>query len=233
MYGISKRSISPNVRVLALPIVAIVVVLILSVFILKEAYVRISTQNRELNNVKGKELVLQEKVETLRQLNSGNLDPGDKSLLALPVKNPGLWLLYNFRNQLVDKEGIEVTSMDSSRVEVAKEVADVDKLTLKMELNVADALELLTILTAIGNYAPFITFENVEFESQTEGYFEAKVDINLFWSKLPEVITSIQDPVNGLNSKEQEILNKIGGFILPEFSSLEAEEPLGRENPFN
>jgi hypothetical protein len=216
-----------------MPVLAIVVAVVLSVIVVKEAYIRISQQSTELKTMRVNETVLQQKIETLRQLGIGLLDTGDKSLIALPDKNPGLWMLSNFNNQLVDSDGILVVGIDSTAVQSLRTNEEIYTSALRLEFELIDVSNLLSVLTAISNYAPLSTFEKVEIELQSEGMYEALVELNLYWSELPTFITSVRDPVNILSSKEQETLNMISNYSLPEFSSLDPVDPVERENPFN
>jgi nitrogen fixation-related uncharacterized protein len=127
MFGVSKRSISPNIRVMIVPIVAIIVVFVLSIFLLKEAYARISSQYSDLQSTRKDETVLRQKAETLRQLRDGGFDPGERTALALPNKNPSLWVLSNINRELREKERIIINELNASGTRKLKDAEDVNK----------------------------------------------------------------------------------------------------------
>jgi nitrogen fixation-related uncharacterized protein len=232
MFGVSKRSISPNIRVMIVPIVAIIVVFVLSIFLLKEAYARISSQYSDLQSTRKDETVLRQKAETLRQLRDGGFDPGERTALALPNKNPSLWVLSNINRELREKERIIINELNASGTRKLKDAEDVNKGKFTVVFYYLDVLEFIDMLNQISTYTPYTSYEFIDFEVSDKGYIESKVEFNVFWSEMPKTITSIRQPVDDLSSKEKEILNLVTRLKTPELSTIEAVSPYGRENPF-
>lgn len=224
-----KRSISPNLKILALPTGTILVVIFLFLGLIQVGYGRITSQLEEYHSAKDTQVSLNEKLNVLRQVSS-SLPEADTTVIAMPDKNPGAWVVSQVRG-VSQENNVTLGSLD---ITAAKSEDSFNKLQMSAELLLQDYASLIVLLKDLTNIAPVSTIDEVQVTGATPGgALEGTLKMTFYWSSLPTSLPAIDEAVNELTSQEQDILEKIGELEFPTFTILSPLGPTERQTPFN
>src|SRR3990167_9738605 len=94
----SFSNIPPNVRVIMIPLTSLIILVILSTFVFKDLYSRISLERIKLERVRKDGIVLQQKQVFLQEVKEQVLSLSDSTLLALPDTNSALLEISQLKN---------------------------------------------------------------------------------------------------------------------------------------
>lgn len=229
---IKERLLGPNVKVLALPVGLIVILFILFIYTLKTGYSQISSRLTTLKESEKQKQILEEKLEILSEIKEGILAQSDTSIIAVPDRNPALWVLSQLKSTAFE------TSLTLLNTRVRNE-GHVDETLKKMNLEFSlegEILSIISLIKSVEKFAPVTTVESVSIENTQEGLVAASVGTIIFWGELPTKIPPITEPIKRLSAKENELFALIDKLRRPTFTVLTPIDPLGtssRENPFN
>lgn len=243
----SLYNIPPNVRVIVVPLVSLVISAVLSLFVFKDLYSRISLERLKLERVRKDGQVLQQKQVFLQEVREQVLSLSDSTLLALPDTNSALLEISQLKS-IADKNAVTLENLgvggeDTTKGEISTVILSFDALG-KFD-------NVLSFLVEIQNYAPLARLENVKMAQAGDSTL-VRAGLKVFWSALPTTIPAINEPIVQLASNEQEVLNILLELSPPPFfattsvpSSLDeavrtSEEstsqpltPSSRKNPFS
>lgn len=226
---IKEKLFGPNVKVLALPVGLIVVLFVLFIYALKTGYSQISTRVNNLRDSEKQEQILEERVEILREIQDGILAQSDISIIAVPNKNPALWVLSQLKNTASENS----LTLLNTRI---RNEDNVDETLKKMNLEFSAEGEILSIMSfvkSVEKFAPVTRVEAISIVNTQEGSVTASIGTTIFWGELPTKIPPLTEPIKRLSAKENELFAVVDKLRRPTFTVLTPIEPSLRETPFN
>ena len=228
LRSINRIIFNPNMRILAFPVLVIVVSISLVIGLAKFGYPRITSLFSELRDAKKSEEMLEERLSILREFRGGAEQSSDITFIVLPDKNPGSWLL----SQLKALTPGYALKIGSTEVKKKGENEGIKSGQMDIQLESDNFTTVANFLLELDDLAPINTIDEVEIESQ-QGVIGVKLVLNLFWSELPTQLPAISEPLKELSASDQETLRKVLSLKLPIFGRLEPEAPqTQRVNPF-
>lgn len=229
IFGISvKGVIKPNVRVLFFPAVLVSFLLIISLVVFKNGVTNISSQLKQLKAARKTEGTLQEKVNLLQQMGGAFLSQSDLAVIALPENNPALTMLVQL-STLAEKHDLTITQKEVARPLEAQ--AGMSKATVSVKTG-GELYQLTDFIKEIRRLAPVSTLDEIQIDSQS-GLLTANAEVTVYFSKFPEKLPPLTEPIKVLTNEEELIFKEISGLTKPEYVELSPSEPGFRENPFN
>lgn len=229
IFGILKeRLFGPNVRVLAFPVLIIAALIILILFVVKTGYARVSLRLEDLQAAQKDEAVLEQKLEILQEIERGILAQTDVSLIAMPDKNPALWVIGQLKGTA---QANSVFLHDNKLRSGSKDETGLTKIALETT-GEGGLGQIFGFLRAIDSLAPVFTIERVRIE-ENKGIVSANLKLFLYWADLPTRLPPLTDPIKRLTAQEEEIFAKIAKLKRPSFTVLKPSQPSIRESPFN
>lgn len=222
------RMLSPNIKALLGPVVAILVLFSLFVFSVQKGYGQIKSKLDELNSASENEKTLEEKVSILREVKS-SLGNADKTVMALPYKNPGAWMISQLK-ALAASNSLILSNLGLANESDFSE--GVSKVQISFDAEGQDLVSLLAFMKGVKELAPVSTLDEVDVESQGVKNLSADIRISIYWSPPPTVLPPITTPVKQLTSSEQQLLNSVSALSEPQFTVFSPEPPAQRDNPF-
>ena len=208
----SFYNLSPNVRVVVIPLASLLILATLSLFVFKDLYSRISLERLKLERVRKDGQVLQQKQIFLQELSDQVLSLSDSTLLALPNTNSALLEISQLKS-MADKNAITLENLgvggeDTTKGEISTVILTFDALG-KFD-------DVLSFLVEIQSSAPLARLENVKMAQAGDSTF-VQAGLKVFWSELPTTIPAINEPVAQLAPSEQNILNVLLELSPPPF----------------
>lgn len=149
--------------------------------------------------------------------------------LALPEKNPTVWAIANIRNLAIENTAIPSGLKLQSGSQDIEGISD-NQLTFRLQTNDFDSI--LNFFKALSKTLPLVTLKSLNIASDQESGIVADAQITIFNSKYPEKLPNIEAPVTTLTQKENELLNQIAGYKIPDFTNLLPSNE-NKENLFN
>lgn len=205
-------NIPPNVRVIVVPLASLVILAILSLFVFKDLYSRISLERLKLERVRKDGQVLQQKQIFLQEVGEQVLSLSDSTLLALPDTNSALLEISQLKSiadeNAVSLENLGVGGEDTTKGEISTVILSFDALG-KFD-------DVLNFLVEIQNSAPLARLENVKMAQAGDSTL-VRAGLKVFWSELPTTIPAINEPVVQLASNEEDVLNILLQLSPPPF----------------
>lgn len=228
ILGISfERIIKPNVRILTPPILLAIVLVFLGIFVVKNGLERIYAQLNKLEEVDKTLVILQEKVDILREIQGVVLNQADISVISLPEKNPSLLMLTQLNNLVQEKE---VTIINKSIQVAQSDSSGIFSMLIRLELE-GEFTNILSFIQDIEKVAPLSTVEETDFEKIINGV-TSNVSLSVYWGDFPTKIPAITEPIKTLTASEGILLDQLANLIRPELTNLKASQPISRDNPF-
>ncbi len=229
MDKIIRKIYTPNVEVLLWPILTIIVTSILSVFVFRNGYAKITEKLGVLENTKAVENTLSQKLEVLRQIPPGILDKTNVLLVVMPERNPTLFFISQLKN------ASQTTSVKLNEFEVkgfANVGGDISSIEVEGALDATDYPQAISLLRYFENVAPLAKVNGVRISRSNSGTLDLGTSISIFFSNLPTQLPPLTSPIKALTSEQEDSLKKVANFFLPEFNVILPSEPTDRANPF-
>ena len=243
----SFSNIPPNVRVIMIPLASLIILVILSTFVFKDLYSRISLERLKLERVRKDGTVLQQKQVFLQEVKEQVLSLSDSTLLALPDTNSALLEISQLKN-IAEENAVALENLGVGGGDAAK--GDISNVIITFDV-LGKFDDVLNFLVEIQNTAPLARLENVKMAQAGDSTL-VRAGLKVFWAELPTTIPAINEPVVQLASDEQEILNVLLQLAPPPFFATTtfvpstsqvvetSEEPISqpqvtspRKNPFS
>ena len=231
IFGFSSKTLGPNVRILALPLFAVLVFIFLFIFVIKFGIAQITGQYKGVKETSRIERILKDKASFLRQIRGTQLEDTGVSLTAHPHNNPSVWMISHLR-QL--EGNFSLTSKDI-RISFNQEGSEeLKKAQIDTEIEGGDIYAILDFLLSFPTLAPISRLNEVSLKQEAaKNIVSSEVKITIYWSALPTKIPPITEPVTALSDKELKTLELVSILRPPQFTSLSPEFPVDRPNPFN
>ena len=213
---------SPDTRILLLPVLYLVILIIVLIISLRIGYTKIKSQKVSLASLKKMENVLKEKEATLREFQDMASKYVTDANVALPQKNPILFVISQMKN--LSNEKLLVLENFS----LGKGTSE----SIKVSFSIYGDLEQLVSFTRdTQNLSPVTTLNQVKIAFADEmATFDTS--LNTFWAPYPEKIPSVSEPIVKLTSEENETLKSLSSLIPPAFSVTSPTGPYPRVSPF-
>jgi len=217
-----------NVRAIGLPIFIFVVLLILTIVAGNTAYKEYQKQAKVLESDMVQETALKLKLDTLSSVEIVSLDATNRSLVALPEKNPGLFMVSQLKS-LAQKHTLEVLE---STVDKDSNFNDtISKAKISMVLGGTELSSFIDFLKETTTLSPLSTIDDVSI-SVSRNEYEMEMAIFVYWSALPHTLPALTEPIKNLSTNDEEILRYLSNLTIPSFTVLNPTDPIERENPF-
>ncbi len=222
-----KDTLPPDIKML-LPTVGLLLGLVLAFIIVgRVGLSQISSQSQKINAAKRDENALTQKETILKDVEANILPTADTSLLAVPDVNPALMAIAQVK-ELAFMQGLFVTNLRAGSPNGESGLGNV-RVSLDTE---GPPDQILGFVKSIKTVAPIIGVERLTLTG--EGNLTvANISLVSYWAPLPVKISSLTEPLSGLTSEEQTLLDLLGSLTGPSFFETQPEEPAGRQDPFN
>jgi hypothetical protein len=222
----TKSFISPNISMLAVPILYLIILIVVSVFSIKTGYGQIIKQRADISNAKKIESVLNEKLITLQDAQGFIAKYVDPVSFAMPDKNPSLLILSQMK-QIIQQRPISLTDLNLS-----KGSGTASTNTIALSFNVVGSVnDVLSLYQDMTKLAPLMVFDNFDISHDAES-IAIETRASSFFSEYPEKLPSITQPISKITTNEISILDEITLLTAPTFSKLNPNGPFTRDNPF-
>lgn len=224
-----KREEYRQYKPLVVPILIFVVVLALSATIGRLLVGRVLETRQELDQARKTNASLTSKLENLQNLSRGELESqlGD-AINAIPPSEPTLFALARLRDLAGDLginiSNFRVSAVGGTRGENFKSV----EIRLDLQGNISS---MFTLLDRIRNSAPLMRVSEVKIFASANTTV-ANISISSAWSPLPTRLGKIEDPVQTLTVREEEVLVELRALERTIGFEGAYAPPQGRTNPF-
>ena len=226
-----KLKVNPNIKILLVPLLTIAVVVILFVLFAPQNITRLDKKMKDYKEAQSQELALSQKLDSLKGLSSASLDPEDISVIALPSKSPGIWVVSQVRRFTEDYE-IKIEKMRLSR---GRSTGDIESADINFEIKSEDYPSFLAFLNETMTILPFTSLKGVSVKRSLAAQgdvWSGSVDISFYWSDFPTALPAIDKPLNELTIEENNLISVISGYKKPLFTELQPDESRERPRPF-
>ena len=213
------------------PVIAITAVVLVFVFFAPKTASELDKKMKEFKTVQSEEVVLSAKLESLRGISPDLLDSEDVTVIALPSKNPGLWIVSQIRRSSRETE-ISITEMSVTNI---YDSGDIKSSDIEFELEANEYQSLLAFIEDMTVMLPVYSLNliSVNREKGQRNIFRGEVKATFFWSDFPKTLPPINEPINKLTDDEIKLLEVITAFKRPIFTELTPGQPQDRPQPFN
>jgi hypothetical protein len=221
---------TPNLKVLIVPISIIGVVLVLSLVLVQRGISPINGKIKEFSSAQEEEAALTQKLNSLKSASIAPLDSAEVAVVALPEKNPGMWLVSQA------KKSSSESQVDLSKITISNqsETDEIVSSELSLEFEVPDYPSFLTFIKNMTVILPIYSLTNVELERKAGlDNLVGEINSTYHWSGLPKNLPPLTQALEELSSEETDVLAEISNYKLPTFSNLTPSEPQERSQPFN
>lgn len=233
MSGLSyKLKISSNIKILIVPVITITVIVFMLIVFAPQSVSKIDQKMKEHKSSQSKEASLNEKLETLRKISPNLLDPSDVTVVALPSKNPAVWVVSHIK-RLANEYEVDIEKISVSR---SKETDVIKNSNIRIEVKAKDYPTFLLYANDLTKIFPFTSLKAVSVKrtsGQGEiGVFGVEIDTMFYWSDFPETLPPMDKPLNELTAENLNTIGQISDFKRPVFIELDPDEPKDRVQPF-
>lgn len=212
----------------SLVIVMVASVLLVFVVLLGKDII-ISEWNKYKNNQNNK-VIFESKKEVLSNVSSQVFNKSELVAIAMPDKNPVLWVISQLKNYLSENSNVLIKSLAVDIGE--KNLTDINTLLVRIEIEAKDISGVLSMIDYLQKVLPITKVSDVSTEIGDLNV-KSKVIILVYWSEYPTKLTNITESISSINQDEMEILNFVAQLKPPVFKVLSPSVPSIRENPFN
>lgn len=212
-----------------MPFTIFTAIAVLLIIATQTAYSRIRSQYQNFTDLNAQVESLEIKQSSLSSINLASLDPSNRSVIAVPQDNPGLFMLSQL-NLLGQKFGVEV---DGRSLGQGSDFAEnLTRAQIVFSLGSDNLGSIIAFLKETTKIAPLSTVEKVTISQGGLTGFQAGVEMYVYWSPFPENVPPLTSPLRELSVEDKETLSKILGLSIPAFTVLDPSSPGFRPDPF-
>ena len=216
-----------NLRLIIKSGALLVLVIAMGGVLLRYGVSLILKQRQEIAIIKKEEVVMKDKIETLKVIEP-NLDIfTHTALIAVPSENPGLVVASQIKS-LASEKNVLVTQF-----KLDKNLEENQVLSSELNLKVTGSLSpLVEFLQNLNGISPIITLTHIEID-KSAGEASADISLRVYWSKLPTQIPALSGQLESLTETEKKTLDRILRLREPSvFEGGSSQVSSGRTNPF-
>ena len=224
--------IDPSVKIIAIPLLVILGTIVITIYTVNFAYLRITANLEEVGRIRKLQNTLTERVNVLKEFQAGVLDDrSDLVYTALPDKNPATAIVSQLRTQIKERE-LTMTGISSLAPTDFNEKIQEGEITYKVDS--PDIIPILGILDSLSSIAPVTAIAEVTIVKDNSGSYAAELKLPTYWSPLPTELPSLDEPIEDLTPEERELMARILQYTFPVFVNLTpGAKSNERQNPFN
>ncbi|QQS39548.1 hypothetical protein IPM62_02965 [Candidatus Woesebacteria bacterium] len=218
-----------NIKALAVPIgfsITVSGLLLLAGFF---SVTRITKQYDNLKQSRIEENVLLSKNDELSSVQIESLDASNRTLIAMPKENPGLFMVTQLKSMSA-KYSLSVTDI---QLEKESEYAGgMSRAKIVFVFESSDLNSVIAFFKELKTLSPLSTTEKIDINGNKLGNYIVESEIYVYWSDFPETLPPISDPIIKLTTSDQELLTRLSNLTVPAFTVLNPAEPVERTTPF-
>lgn len=204
----------------------VILLIVLTALVYKFAFSQIPVQRKKYQDQTKKELILRQKIELLRGLDSALLEQADLTSFALPNKNPSFAVVSQLK-KLAQENSVLITNL-----KIGAESKDGSLFSSDISFDGEGAsATVLIFMKGISSLAPVVLTDKVQI-NESAGVSRATVRVKSFWAEFPSALPPVSQPATDLTKDEEDILAKIVNLTPPDFVYLEPQQPTEKTNPF-
>ena len=222
------KLISPDIRVIAMPIAILMGIVILALISYRIAYSKISTQREEVAAAKEVEKVLNDKQKVLTQVGANIGSYVNSVAASVPEKNPVLMMISQLKS-LAGTRNITINNLKGGSEVNSQGSIPVVNLNFEVGGSLSNVLDFLKSLETV---APLSTIDQLKI-AQSAGNARTDVFLKLYFSPFPQKFPALSEPITELTTNEKELLAKLQQLKLPSFVNLAPQAPSVRATPFD
>ncbi|OGM09135.1 hypothetical protein A2159_01760 [Candidatus Woesebacteria bacterium RBG_13_34_9] len=223
----TKNLLSPDIKIISIPIISIIVVIIISFLMIKPTYAKIQKSINDFKDSTTKEKILGDKLKSLKVVDTNILDKTDISFLALPNKNPSAWMLAQLKNGMIQGN----ITMKEVKL-VSEKDKDLNKVVVTFNIVIPELSSFVNFLNYLDKITPLTLIDSYIVSSEGEE-IEVAMNMSIYYADLPSVLPPITEPFEGLSQKQEAVLDYVSKLNRPQFDTLEPVPPTERIIPFN
>lgn len=224
-----NKKIRANIKMLIVPISAIVILTIISFVFAGVILGKINAINSDLESASKTKNILETKISSLTQISDESLTNITETVnLALPEKNSALMSVSQLKSMAA--EG----SLILENVKVGSEIKDTGGVShVDLAFDVEGPTQgVISYLKQISSIAPINNLSKFKLSSN-ESSVRASVTTLSYWASLPKTIPSVESPFEPFTADEQKLIDQITGLRKPLFLKLNPGGDSGRVDPFS
>lgn len=216
-------------RPLVLPLISLSLVVLLTLTLGRFIFDGVVKVRKDIEELGSKNKTLESKLTVLQSLQKDELEGQVKTaLLAVPSENPILFALSTVRN-LAQESAI---SMSNFRIGEKQEQQGGSERDIEMSFSLSGiAPSVFSFIKTIQNAAPLMRITGFS-ASSVPGGFSANISVSSSWQSLPAELGKTESPIEGINSAEAQLLQKLAKLRKPPIGEISVSSPVGKENPF-
>lgn len=228
VFGLSiEGSLKPNIRILAFPVILVIIVVVLAFIIGQRGITQITTSLKDLRDIEATSNAYEARVNSLEKIGEVVIDQTDTTLVALPEKNPSLIMIYQL-NRLADNYSLDLSSIGTNS---GSPIGQIQKGQITFVVG-GGSRDVIDFMKEIKRITPLSTVDLVDMKTEGETT-QASMQITIYWSGFPTELPPISQPIVELSRGEQKLVELLSQLTKPEFITLSPSEPSTREDPFN
>lgn len=227
-----KEFIKIDFRSLAVPFTIFIAVFLLTIVSVKIIFDNVTRLNTEINDNTKTNTMLQTKLTSLKQVESGISTQTQDLVLALPGSDSALNAIGQVKLQ-AHSLGLIINNLFSQTVPSLK-ISEINSTNIDIE-GLGSYASIINFVVNISNSFPINRFMNLSIKNQTPGGddFKLTATILTFWVPLPTKIPAITEPILTLTEDETNTLNQISSLKnANEAFTASPSGALGKTNPF-
>lgn len=219
--------ITPNLKPILKSIGLFVVLIALFAFSLPLGMSKLNQLNEQVKDFETEKDILQKKLQTLSRFQATIEEQSGVAAIALPNENPIFIKLSQAKRYAQDNE----TAIEEIKTRSVLEKDDISQTGFELGIRANDFREFVDYIKTVENSSPITRFTKMVI-SQREESVLSEVEMNVYWSPIPETIAKTDQPVQDLTAEERALLSQIVSLQLPDNANLSPRVFEERDNPF-
>lgn len=188
---------------------------------------RLNQLNKQVRDLETEKDQLEHKVQTLSRFESSLQEQSGVVAIALPDENPIFVKLSQAKKYAQDRNAL----IEEIKTRSVLEKDDISQTGFEIELRANNFSDFVEYIKTLENSSPITRFSKLVINQRDESVV-SEIEMNVYWSKVPDTITQIDQAVTDLSAEERSILSRIVALRLPDNANLSPREFAERENPF-
>lgn len=206
------KEINNQINFIAKPFAIFILVSVLLVTVLIFGFKKIVNVRTKISEARKLEMALNNKIQTLRTVDTKIADNLTYVDIALPSRAASLYAMSQIKNKALENNLI-ISNLRSGNAVSEDNSIDANLISFDVDGNILDIYEFLQ------SFATLLPIMNVTKAriALVENLAKANISINVYSSALPKKIPSLATSVNGLTNEEEILLSEISKYDLPSF----------------
>jgi len=221
------KNLSIQLKVVAVPLLSLFVISGILFIAAKMGISQIRSLNASLVAIKKEESTLRQKEEILRRVKDSGVLRTDLVTIALPNKNPTLFLFSQLK-YLAAQKGVTLSQIE---VKTGAATAGLSEVSFSCSVDGPSGLVDEFILS-IGTIVPLSRVEKAEID-YSGSTVSVLVEVDSYYSEFPSELPSLLSQATDLSPDEKVLLEKLAVLTQPTFIELSPTAESERAEPFS